>query len=174
MAFRIAFIEWIDPSKLYTPSMLRPWLFPQFQISKEENYLFLINVSVPNGPVKARYRGREDQFKDALLRYSVRRIEDALRNESFLMRPPNGVQEIDIQTDELPIIGKLMEEKGSVIQVMLGSRFHGIVGQNHLSRQRRPAERYGRERGMSRVWIPAIQEKRPYSYREAEPSISSV
>src|SRR4029450_5364047 len=57
---------------------------------------------------------------------------------------------------------------------MLGSRSPGMVGQTHQPRHRRPAEHYGRERGMSRVWIPAIQEKWPYSYREAEPSMSGV
>jgi hypothetical protein len=50
---------------------------------------------------------------------------------------------------------------GSVRQVLLGSRFHGMVGQKHLPRQRRPAEHYGRERGMSHVWSPAIHEQRP-------------
>jgi hypothetical protein len=64
--------------------------------------------------------------------------------------------------------------QGSVIQVMLRSRFRGMVGQKHLPRQRMPAQRYGRERCVPSLWIPAIQEKWPYSYREAEPSMSGV
>ena len=40
---------------------------------------------------------------------------------------------------------------GSVIQVMLCSRVHGIVGYHHQPLLRRPVERYRYERGVSSV-----------------------
>ena len=62
---------------------------------------------------------------------------------------------------------------GSVIQVMLCSRFHGMVGKNTYE-IREVAERYGRERDVSSMWFRAIQEKWPYAYWEAEPSMQDL
>jgi hypothetical protein len=45
-----------------------------------------------------------------------------------------------------------LERNGSVIQVMLCSRYPGIVGRNPQPILGRPADSYERERCVSRVW----------------------
>jgi hypothetical protein len=122
MAFRIVFSQWIDPDILPIPSWSRPWLYPQFDIYEEARHLFLVNVHVRNDPAEPRYRDRKEEFKLALLQYSVRRIEDALRNESFLSNPPRGFQEIYIGVDDLPFIDKLLEEKNCTYQMKEGRK----------------------------------------------------
>jgi hypothetical protein len=117
MSFRIVFLEWIDVTKISLPSRQRPWLISQFQIDEEGEYLFLVNVSVHKGPETLKYRDSEEEFKDALLCYSVRRIEDALRTESFLIKPANGVQEIHIETEYLLFIDKLIQDKTCFYQI---------------------------------------------------------
>src|SRR5262245_3914585 len=61
-----------------------------------------------------------------------------------------------------------------VIEVMLCSRSHGMGGQNYWPMAREVVDNYGRERHLSRAWIPAVQEKWSYSQREAEPSMQRV
>jgi hypothetical protein len=76
-----------------------------------------VNVSVPKGPETSKYRNNEEEFKDALLRYSVRRIEDALKDENFLITSANEDQEFNIGAGELLLIKKLMEEKNCGYQI---------------------------------------------------------
>ena len=128
MARKILFVEWLDVNRIPQPTFLRPWLYPQFQVDEEDEYICLVNISVPNGPLKVKYRDREDQFKDALLRYSVRRIEDALSNNGFLSNIPNRVEEIRIQNDDLLLIEKLMQEKKCGYQIHEGRNLFCSAG----------------------------------------------
>jgi hypothetical protein len=115
-------------NKILLPTLIRPWLFPKFQVNEEDEPLFFVNVVVPYDPLKTRYEDREDQFKDALLRYSVQRIEEALRNNGFLSNPPNRVEEIRIRNDDLLLIEKLMQEKRCRYQINEGSNLFCSAG----------------------------------------------
>lgn len=120
MAFRISFSEWVDLAKVPTARIERLWFMPQFDVFEEEQHLCIVNILVPGGPSTFKYKNSEEQFKDALLRYAVIRIEEILRNKSFLIDYPQRVQEIHIEEEDLPSIDELLVEKNCTYQITEG------------------------------------------------------
>jgi hypothetical protein len=120
MAFQIVFSEWLNTARLHTHSMHRPWLFPRFRVSEEGENLFFVNVEVPDNTLVLKYKNSEEAFKNALLRYSVQRIENALRNNGFLSNQPNRLEEISIRDDDLLLIDKLIQGKRCGYQINEG------------------------------------------------------
>jgi hypothetical protein len=47
-------------------------------------------------------------------------------------------------------------KSGGVLEVMLCSRSHGMVGHNHQPLEGEASKTYGRERRVSGVWIPVL------------------
>jgi len=119
MAFRVVFIKWIDRTEFYEPSYRRLWLVPQFIVSEEERQ-FIVNLLVPQYPTTFKYEDKEEQFKGALLRFAVRRIEEAFGTQGFLTNASERVQELFIGETELPFIEKLIHEKTCTYQVKEG------------------------------------------------------
>jgi len=127
MAFRIVFNQRINPNELPEPQWSRPWLYPQFDIWEGE-HPFLVNVRVSREPAVDIYGDREEEFKQALLQYVIRKLEDALRSESLLISSHERLQEIHIGGADLPFIEKFLCEKICSYQIKEGGNLFCSAG----------------------------------------------